>query len=179
MTRRRTYTRTCAHPGCPERSFVEYTARRDLEGVSPTWKCYRHNKPNEVLSVDNPETTGVLTLHPSYIDSYRREDPPKLIGYFWGPEGAEEGHSGIVDGPGFKAIAKDFPPGTRLIVTAHIELPDTEDPQDRTKHANELKADWSRYRGHVLQEVWQALRDAEGGPLIDGMKVVNELLEKP
>ncbi|MFH8813048.1 hypothetical protein ACH4GZ_38615 [Streptomyces hygroscopicus] len=42
---------------------------------------------------------------------------------------------------------------------------------------DELKADWSRYRGRVLAEVWEALRDAEGGPLIDGMKVVNKLLE--
>ncbi|CAM5495047.1 MULTISPECIES: hypothetical protein [Streptomyces] len=43
---------------------------------------------------------------------------------------------------------------------------------------DELKADWSRYRGRVLAEVWEALRDAEGGPLIDGMSVVNKLLEK-
>lgn len=42
---------------------------------------------------------------------------------------------------------------------------------------DELKADWSRYRGRVLQEVWEALRDAEGGPLIDGMSVVNKLME--
>jgi hypothetical protein len=44
--------------------------------------------------------------------------------------------------------------------------------------AKELKADWARYRGRVLQEAWEALRDAEGGPLIDGMNVINKLLEK-
>jgi hypothetical protein len=123
MPRRRTYTRPCAHSGCPERSFIEYTARRDLDGVSPTWKCSRHAKPNEVLSADNPETTAVWTLHPSYIDGYLRSDPPKLVGYFWGPEGAEKGHSGGAVGPGFIAYAKDFPPGTRLVVTARVELP--------------------------------------------------------
>lgn len=173
MPRRRTLTRTCTHSGCTERSFVEYTARRDLENVSPTWKCHRHDKPNEVLSTSNPETTAALTLHPSYIDSYRPEDPPKLIGYFWGPEGAEEGNHGIV------AIAKDFPPGTRLTVTARVELPNTQKPQDTAQRVAELKADLSRYRGRVLAEVWEALRDAEGGPLIDGMNVVNKLLEKP
>ncbi len=41
---------------------------------------------------------------------------------------------------------------------------------------DELKTDWSRYRGHVLQETWEACRDAEGGPLIDAMTVINRLL---
>jgi len=179
MSRRRTLTRTCSHTGCTERSFVEYTARRDLENVSPTWKCHRHNKPNEILSADNPETTAVLTLHPSYIDGYRHEDPPRLVGYFWGPEDAEKGHSGIESGPGFRAIAKDFPPGTRLIVTARIELPDTDDTRTANQGRTEaLKADWSRYRGRVLAEVWEAMRDAEHGPLIDAMGVINKMLEE-
>lgn len=131
MTRRRTLTRTCAHTGCTERSFVEYTARRDLENVSPTWKCYRHSKPNEVLSTDNLETVTVLELHPTYTSGRRYvtgvgyTDEPQLLGHFWGPEGApEHAHHGIESGPGFRAIAKDFPPGTRLIVTARIELPE-------------------------------------------------------
>jgi len=33
------------------------------------------------------------------------------------------GNFGFVSGPGFKAYAKDFPPGARLIITARIELP--------------------------------------------------------
>ncbi|MEV6854772.1 hypothetical protein AB0M89_13295 [Streptomyces microflavus] len=126
MARRRTYTRTCATAECRETSFIEYTARRDLDGVSTTWKCHRHSKPNEILSATNPETEATLTLHPSYTDGYLRTDPPKLIGHFWGPEDADKGHHGIVSGPGFRAIASDFPPGTRLIVTARIELPTTE-----------------------------------------------------
>lgn len=55
---------------------------------------------------------------------------------------------------------------------------DTEQQQAREKHATELQADWSRFRGRVLQEAWEALRDAENGPLIDGMSVINQLLEK-
>lgn len=128
MSRRRTYTRTCAHSGCSETSHIEYTARRDLDGISAAWKCYRHSKPDEILSAENPETSVVLALHPSYIDGYWREDPPQLVGYFWGPEGAEKGHHGIVSGPGFRAVAADYPPGTRLIVTARIELPATQEP---------------------------------------------------
>ncbi|MFD8516544.1 hypothetical protein ACFV27_37070 [Streptomyces antimycoticus] len=56
---------------------------------------------------------------------------------------------------------------------------DAEPKETTTQRVAELKADWSRYRGRVLAEVWEALRDAEGGPLIDGMNVVNKLLEKP
>ncbi|MET8746378.1 hypothetical protein [Streptomyces sp. NPDC004728] len=133
MSRRRTYTRTCNTSGCYETSHIEYTARRDLDGISPTWKCYRHSKPNEVLSADNPDTSVVLALHPLYVDGYRREGPPRLVGYFWGPEGADKGNHGIVQGPGFRAVAADYPPGTRLIVTARLELPTTEPAPDSTE----------------------------------------------
>ena len=44
--------------------------------------------------------------------------------------------------------------------------------------ASGLRANWARFRGHVLHEVWEALRDSEGGPLTDGMTVVNGLLEQ-
>lgn len=44
--------------------------------------------------------------------------------------------------------------------------------------AGELRADWSRYRGSVLQDAWEALRDAKGGPLIYAMNVVTGLLEQ-
>lgn len=47
-----------------------------------------------------------------------------------------------------------------------------------TDIARGLRANWARFRGHVLNEVWEALRDAEGGPLTDGMTVVNGLLEQ-
>lgn len=40
-----------------------------------------------------------------------------LDGLFW------DKRQGFTYGPGFKAYASDFPPGTKLIVTARIELP--------------------------------------------------------
>lgn len=49
---------------------------------------------------------------------------------------------------------------------------------DLTTTVRGLQADWARWRGTVLDEVWKALRDAEGGPLIDGMQVVNGLMEQ-
>lgn len=46
------------------------------------------------------------------------EGSPKCPGkLFW------NGSKGLVYGDGYKALADDFPPGTRLIVTARIELP--------------------------------------------------------
>ncbi|MEV6696208.1 hypothetical protein AB0M68_03470 [Streptomyces sp. NPDC051453] len=122
--RRRTYTRPCSTTGCRETSTIEYTARRDIEGVSKTWTCRHHDKPNETLSLTNRETEAVLALHQNYRDGYMPGDPPKLVGHFWGPEDAARGSHGIVSGPGFWAEAKRFPPGTRLIVTARIVLPD-------------------------------------------------------
>ncbi len=121
--RRRTYVRPCSTAGCRETSQIEYTARRDIEGVSTTWTCRAHDKPNETLSPANRETTAVLVLHPLYVSGYRAVDPPRLVGHSWGPEGAEKGSHGIVSGPGFWAEAQNFPPGARLIVTARVELP--------------------------------------------------------
>lgn len=127
---RRTYTRPCSTAGCRETSQIEYTARRDLEGVSKTWTCRHHSKPNETLSPTNRETTAVLVLHPLYVNGYREGDQPRLVGHFWGPEGAAKGSHGIVSGPGFWAEAKNFPPGARLVVTARVELP-AADPQPK------------------------------------------------
>ena len=131
MSRRRTITRTCAVTGCRETGFIEYTARRDIADLPTTWTCYRHSKPDEVLSADNPETHTVLALHAHYADGYYHDDPPRLIGHFWGPEDVEKGSHGIVSGPGFRAVAVDFPPGTRLIVTARLELPGTTEEPTR------------------------------------------------
>lgn len=125
MARRQSHRRSCVQPGCGETSFVEYTSRWELEGVSSAWKCARHREPDRVLSAENRETTAVLTLHPSYVQSTSSwsNGSPQLVGYFWGPESADRGSSGVESGPGFMAYAKDFPPGTRLVVTARIEIP--------------------------------------------------------
>jgi hypothetical protein len=50
------------------------------------------------------------------------EPAPRLPGLYWIREGAAAG-DGHVFGPGFNARASDFPEGTRLIVTAQIEMP--------------------------------------------------------
>jgi hypothetical protein len=125
VSRRRTHRQACTHTGCRACRDIEYTARRDLDTVSPTWKCRKHDKPDEYLTVSNPEQTAVLELHPKYRTDMHGQQA--LLGLFWGPEGEPGGaHHGIVSGPGFWADAKNFPPGTRLIVTARIELPDAE-----------------------------------------------------
>lgn len=127
MPRRRMHRRHCTTTGCRAYSDTEYGTQTELRSIPTTWTCKEHGEPDKYLTPANRETTAVLTLHPSYIDGYMPTDPPKLVGYFWGPEDAEKGSHGIVSGPGFWAEAKEFPPGTRLIVTTRIELPTTPD----------------------------------------------------
>lgn len=123
MTRRRTHRQTCTHTGCTAHRDIEYTARRELDTVSKTWKCRKHDKPDEYLTVDNRERAAVLELHPRYRTNMDRHQV--LLGNYWGPEGEpDKAHHGIVSGPGFWADAKNFPPGTRLTITARIELPE-------------------------------------------------------
>lgn len=101
----------CAHPGCNESVTFRYATRRDLinsfelknyEGGR--WKCTRHRNPSHVLSTGNVVTETTLEC---------REE---TYGRFFG-------NSGLVYGPGFLAYASDFPPGTKLVVTARIVLP--------------------------------------------------------
>jgi hypothetical protein len=120
MGTRRGYTVrcVCSHPGCNETSFYHYDTQREVrEGTAAkqaragTWLCVRHTEPDEVLSAANPTTSQVLV-------SVELEH-----GRFWRKEGQERVVSGFVFGNGYKAYAKDFPPGTRLIVTATLEFP--------------------------------------------------------
>jgi hypothetical protein len=121
---RRVYTINlqCAEPGCREWSFAEAETIREEREIRARYaknpyRCFRHTKTNEVLSADNPETTKTLVVEEKFYTDYRGNE--KLLGLYFG-------HSGIEHGPGFRAIAKDFPPGTKLIVTARIEMPETE-----------------------------------------------------
>ena len=68
------------------------------------WRCVRHSQPDEVLSAENPETTCELTVEQK-------------------PGGRYFGNFGFVHGPGFKAFAKDFPEGTKIVVTATLIPP--------------------------------------------------------
>lgn len=132
MSRREYVSRfPCAEPGCTERSYYVADTRREQQKTyadqqKRPWRCIRHTAKSEVLSPDNLERVTVMTADRLRQSPDRRrpdEEPPFLDGLFWG------GGSGFQHGPGFKAWAKDFPPGTRLIVTARIELPEpTEEP---------------------------------------------------
>lgn len=108
----------CAHEGCMERARYVYQTKRDLQESfelknfsNGRWRCIRHSRPDEVLSAQNPKTRAELT-----VDEH--------------PHGRYFGHSGFISGPGFKAFAKDFPAGAKVIVTAELVLPDP----DHTRH---------------------------------------------
>jgi len=104
---------TCKHPGCTDSTTFRYDTRRERSeswelrtyGGGNGWACVRHSNPERVLSAENPETRFEVA-------SLQRE-----YGRFFG-------NQGLVTGPGFLAYAKDFPEGTKLIITARIEFPE-------------------------------------------------------
>lgn len=119
----------CAEGGCGEWYYsVAPTRREETETrawyAKRPWRCTRHTKPDEVLTPDNPERSTVLVAGRVRQSPTRRDpDPGYISGLYW-LEGDATTGSGFRYGPGFKAFADDFPPGTRLIVTARIELPE-------------------------------------------------------
>ena len=119
MTRAKTYTTRCVEPGCREFGIHEY--ERASEPRVQNWRCYRHRNPEELLSEANSKRVTVLTVE-------ARDD---ISGehYF-------DGKNGIVSGPGFKAIAADFPVGTKLVVTAELVLSDAS--IDAARHAADV-----------------------------------------
>lgn len=142
MGRRRvTSSVNCAKPGCRECAHFEYDSMRDrAEGdrrrLEHPWRCYRHSAEDEVLSAENRVREAVLTVarlrNPSYerqLDEYRRmvergyrsgREPQEFYDRLtWAGAGG-----GIVSGPGFRALAEDFPEGTRLVVSVRLVLPD-------------------------------------------------------
>lgn len=114
---RREYTHSpeCVYEGCTERANYYFSRRdeqqREIKRLRDRggWRCVRHTRPDEVLSAQVPAREVVLE---SYEETYGR---------FWRREGGEGG-SGFQYGPGFKAYAEDFPVGTRLIVSARVEV---------------------------------------------------------
>lgn len=106
----------CAHPGCREKVRYSYETKRDLQESfelrvysGGKWKCSRHSNPERVMSPDNLET---------HFEAISDERPH---GKYWG-------QSGLMIGPGYYAECKDFPAGTKIIITARIELPKTGGP---------------------------------------------------
>ena len=102
---------TCTKDGCDRREWK----RDEFLGKGP-FLCSRHLLPERVLSQENRERTGVLTAA-----SY-----PSGNGMFW-MKADGLASTGYESGPDWNAYADDFPPGTRLIITARIELPEEGD----------------------------------------------------
>lgn len=104
----------CGHEGCAEWTFYEAYNRAHAADLGRRygggrWLCVRHSQPNEVLSAENLKTVREAVAAPIHGRLY------------W------SGGSASAFGPGFKAFAGDFPPGTVLRVTAEIILPTHED----------------------------------------------------
>lgn len=103
----------CKHEGCPETVTYRYSTQRDLReswqlrnyGAGKGWLCLRHSNPDRVLSATNPETR------------FEAVSEEKGNGRYF------PGGQGLMTGPGFLLYANDLPAGTKLIVTARIELP--------------------------------------------------------
>lgn len=112
MTKRRyTATLACHHPGCQEYRLAQYDNRReynDGEARRNTWMCLRHSSPEKWLTRDRLSITTERVVQIA-------GKAPRL---YW------DGHSGFTSGDGYMAEADDFPPGTKLIVTAQIILPE-------------------------------------------------------
>lgn len=104
----RSVRKQCSHEGCREFAFYRFSSLREMQESREAklpWTCTRHTKPEELLTPTN--------LSREFVAESKRGAAGLL---FWG-------HSGFMFGPGFKAFCDDFPQGTRLIVTARIELP--------------------------------------------------------
>jgi hypothetical protein len=121
--RARTLSIPCHHPGCTEHARFEYDNQRDAARIDrdhATWKCVRHAAGMANLAADNPTRTCVMVVivfpHMPQHRFFRAEGAPSTSG------------SGFVYGPGFQAHAEDFPVGTRLTVTASVELPAVDQP---------------------------------------------------
>lgn len=102
----------CTEPGCAEVAHYRYDTKRDLVQSfelkhRATYKCVRHSKGAGVLTSQN--------LRAEWISAPSDERP---YGRFWGSHGVLIGH-------GYYASAKNFPPGTRVKITAEVLPPDT------------------------------------------------------
>jgi hypothetical protein len=114
-----TYRRQCEHPGCKEvRRYGADTQRELREALKSRRKelCPRHTDPESVLSATNRQTEVVIV---------NQEHATFPCTMFW------DGKTGFVYGPGFRAFADDFPAGARIVVTARLELPGDDSPQER------------------------------------------------
>jgi hypothetical protein len=119
----------CAEPGCRDTQFLAHSTRADEKAAwqrqhEKPYRCTRHANPERNLRPGNERVTQVLvaTRRRSVRMIGHDEEASWLPGLFWIPEGGTTG-SGFTFGDGYNAHASDFPEGTRLVVTAQIEMP--------------------------------------------------------
>jgi hypothetical protein len=127
-SRERTTGISCGEGGCREVSWRSYTSQKAYGEImraqaAKPWKCSRHEHPERNLRPGNTTTSYVVVATRLPFRLARGSEPEWLPGLFWCPEGGPQTGSGYAFGPGFNAHASDVPEGTRLIVTAVIELP--------------------------------------------------------
>lgn len=96
------------------------TAEIESDQAQRPFRCTRHRNPERVLRPDNRTLTQTLVVTDLRGDGV----------LYWVPVGERTG-SGFRYGPGFNAHAADFPAGTRLVVTACIEIPDDQWEEER------------------------------------------------
>ena len=113
----------CPADDCTESTFYNVSTLADRKRIAANqkrspWKCKRHRNPDELLTPTNTERTHILY-------AARSKRFPDLTGLFWREESADDAGSGYMFGPGFSAIADDFPEGARIVITARVEMPDT------------------------------------------------------
>jgi len=105
----------CHEEGCSEWARFTYDSQKECVRDFPMrekWKCVRHTSPETVLGISNLCVETVMTAQ-MIKDSGGIND----LGIFW------DGKNGFVFGNGYKAYAADFPVGTKLRITATVELP--------------------------------------------------------
>lgn len=132
MARRQYRSRfECAEPGCSE--YESYThdfrrdeiSMRDLRRQFP-FRCVKHREPGRYMKPGNEATRHVLVATASVEPLPGRK--PHLT---WHPEGKSSGSS-IASGDGYYADANEFPEGTRLVVTAQIEMAAAPETREET-----------------------------------------------
>lgn len=106
---------------CTESTFYAVSTLADRKRIAADqrerpWKCKRHHNPEQLLTPTNTERTHIL-----YAEKSKRF--PDLTGLFWREESADDVGSGYMFGPGFSAVADDFPEGTRIVITVRAEIP--------------------------------------------------------
>lgn len=116
----------CKHDGCREARHVAYDTQREgrelaADSYYKNWRCPAHANPERYLTPDNPANQSVLVATDGYITDFRGEQ--KWTGRYWYPEGKTTG-SGINFSDAHYVDAKNFPAGTRLVVTAYTETPE-------------------------------------------------------